>query len=266
MLVVFASTDDTASWQSVCLHGGIFAYYTALAEVIPYPSSRLSSLAGSLVVPLAARDGSELTGARNLLEGDSWVICVLEPIKAPLATGLEVLGEGLALVTRRDAAVLCSRQTTELRAASIEQTDAASRDEEIEVVATEVTAGIGRLNDHGLASNGAGCESQAGMSGSASCSEIGYFRDLRIACAAPAGLALAADGRSSETVGRLVIDSPWGVVGASVGAASVTAARGVRVRQGRVVGVAGQDRLANGCLSRPGATRFAAVPVASGLS
>jgi hypothetical protein len=44
-----------------------------------------------------ARDGSEFSWALNLLELEVWVVGILEPVKSPVATVLEELGECITL-------------------------------------------------------------------------------------------------------------------------------------------------------------------------
>ena len=113
-----------------------------------------------IVITLASRDVSQRRGALDLLEGEVWVIGVLEPVEAPLAAVLEQLGERVALVAGADTAVSLSSQTAPLGGAAVEDADAAAGDLDVEVVVGEVATGVGRLDDHGLASDGAGGEGQ----------------------------------------------------------------------------------------------------------
>lgn len=87
------------------------------------------------------------------------------------------------------------------------------------------------------------------------CTSIGVHleNNLRqlVAGAAPARLGLARKVDGGETVGELVINSPWGVVGTSVSSSSVASGLDARVGQGVVVLIASLDGLIDGGLAGP---------------
>jgi hypothetical protein len=116
----------------------------------------------AVVVAAASGASDELGWALDLTEAEARVVGVLEPVEAPVAAGLEGVGEPIALVAGRDAAVALAGQTAELGSASVEDADAAAGDVEIEVVAAKITASAGGLDDHLLASNRTGCEGEPG--------------------------------------------------------------------------------------------------------
>ena len=62
---------------------------------------------GAVVVARAARDGRELGRTRHLLEGDAWVVGVLEPVEAPVAALAQDLGHAgaVALLTSLEAVI-----------------------------------------------------------------------------------------------------------------------------------------------------------------
>lgn len=95
-------------------------------------------------------------------EGKRRVIRVLEPVKPPVAPGLEGVGERGALAAVRDTAVGGAGEAAELGLAAVEKADAAAGDVEVEVVASEVAAGGGGLDDHFLAGDGAVGEGESG--------------------------------------------------------------------------------------------------------
>jgi hypothetical protein len=84
-----------------------------------------------------------------------------------------------------------------------------------------------------------------------------------VAGTAPRRLGLAGEGRSRETVGKVVVHGPRGLVGAGEGRATITAGLGVGVADALEVCVAGVDGLVNEGLAGPRARRLAAVPVSA---
>lgn len=89
-------------------------------------------------------------------------------------------------------------------------------------------------------------------------------RDIRIASTAPAGLSATSKLGSSETVSKVVVDSPRGVVSTSKGrTTTLTTVDGVQVSDGVVFFVTSQSRGADFGLATPRARRLAAVPVSS---
>lgn len=116
------------------------------------------------LVPHAACLVRELLGACDLFEGNSWVVRILEPIKAPVATCLQLLREAVTLRARRNATVLLTpslRRCTPLGCACVVYADTASRHGKVKVVRSEVTASVGSLDNHLLAADGTRCECQS---------------------------------------------------------------------------------------------------------
>jgi len=72
----------------------------------PAASIPLVSVSPSLdAIPLATRLSHNLGRALDLLERDGRIVGTAEPVEAPVTTGLEVLGETVALAAAADAAV-----------------------------------------------------------------------------------------------------------------------------------------------------------------
>lgn len=113
-----------------------------------------------VVGPPAARAGNELGRALDLLEGEVRVVGVLEPIEAPVASGLETGRERGAFAPGADATVLSTGQTAELPGATVKETDTTARNVQIKMVGSKICAGAGRLNDHCLSCHGARSESE----------------------------------------------------------------------------------------------------------
>lgn len=111
----------------------------------------------------------------------------------------------------------------------------------IELRSADIVAGVGRLDDHGFAVDGP-------VAGEG---EFVALAACWVGC-----------GHGGETVGEVVVDGPWGLVGAHEGCASVLAAGlgGHTVGQGFVVDVAGFDGAGETGLG-PCAGGFAAVPL-----
>ena len=146
----------------------------------------------------------------------SHLVSTLEPVaEAELAARLELRRKLRASVAAK-ATVLGSptrRRSTPLSSASIEETDAATGDGKIELALADVGAGVGGLDDHLLARNRGGSESQL------------------VARAAGVGLGEASrDGR--KTVREVVGDDPGRLVGAHVGVSALTRRGGVGVGEG----------------------------------
>ena len=115
------------------------------------------------LVPDAAGLGGQLLGASDRLEADRWVISVLEPVEPPLASGLELRREAVAVRALRDAAVLlapaiCWRSP--LSSTGVEDAYTSTGDSKIEVVVSKVATRVGSLHNHLLAGDGTGCEGQ----------------------------------------------------------------------------------------------------------
>jgi hypothetical protein len=107
---------------------------------------------------------SQLTRACNLLERDIRVVRALEPVKPPVASSLQLLGETITLRARRDAAILLAPAvgwSTKLACTCVVNSNASAWHGDVEVVLSEVTAGVGGLDDHLLATDGSGCEGQS---------------------------------------------------------------------------------------------------------
>lgn len=114
-----------------------------------------------IVTASAARDGGDLGRALNLLEVEVRVVRIGKPVKPPEASLLEGLGHLLALFARAHPTILGPGDTAVLRGAAVEEADAAAGHEDVEVIVGDVAAGVGGLDDHGLAGDGAVGESQA---------------------------------------------------------------------------------------------------------
>ncbi len=106
------------------------------------------------LLPNATSLIGQCLGASNLLEGNTRVIRVLEPIEPPITSGLELRRETIALRARRDTAVLLAPaigRSTELRCARVEEAYAATGDSKVEVVVSKIATCVCGLNDHLLA-------------------------------------------------------------------------------------------------------------------
>ena len=89
------------------------------------------------------------------------VVSVVEPVEPPVAAVFEAGGETVALGPRRDASVaLAGQALAKLRGTPVKDAHTAAGYLKVELVAGEVAASVGGLDDHGLASDGAGGEGQ----------------------------------------------------------------------------------------------------------
>jgi hypothetical protein len=107
------------------------------------------------------------------------------------------------------------------------------------------------VHNHLLASNGGGGEGEL------------------VAGTAPRSLRSTGDVDSCVTVGKVVGDSVWRLVGAHVGRSSITSVDGVGVGKRRVLHIAGTDWARAGgktSLATPSTRRFAAIPVTGGFT
>lgn len=77
--------------------------------------------------------------------------------------------------------------------------------------------------------------------------------------AAPGRFCRACEVDSSETIGELVVDSPWGVAGASISSSSIASGLDAGVGQGIVALVASLDRVRNRGLAAPCTRSLAAI-------
>ena len=137
------------------------------------------------------------------------------------------------------------------------------------------------MDDHGLACDGTGGEGQAfkdlvcdecnekkgllGWMQSQSQPSRVERKHLRITSTAPATLIATIDGRRGEAIGKVVVDCPWRVVGASKGIASVAATLSIRSER-VVVLVASEGWSVDCCFTRPCTRRLAAIPVSGRMS
>jgi hypothetical protein len=177
-----------------------------------------------------------------------WVthlVSTLEPVtKAELATRLESRREFRASIAAKTT-VLGSparSRSAPLSAASVEQTNATTGDSEIELALADVAAGVGGLNDHLLACNRGGSESEL--------------------VARAAGIRLGEPGGDGgEAVGEVVGDDPGRLVGAHVGISALARGDGVEVGERRVVLVADGYGVRDVGLAGPRAGALAAVPL-----
>lgn len=109
----------------------------------------------------------------------------------------------------------------------------------VELRSADIVAGVGRLDDHGLPLDGP-------VAGEG---EFVALAACRVGCC-----------HGGETVGEVVVDGPWGLVGAHEGITSCAARLLCHaVGQGLVIDVAGLDGAGQARLS-PCAGRFAAIP------
>lgn len=97
---------------------------------------------GRIIVAAAAGTLNQLVRTLDLLEGEVWVVRVVEPVEAPVAAVFEGVGHGLALVAARDAAVLLACDSAELGGAAVVDAEPAARHEEVEMVGSEVASGV----------------------------------------------------------------------------------------------------------------------------
>lgn len=121
----------------------------------------------------------------------------------------------------------------------------------IELVPSKIPTSVCGLDNHLLSSHGTTCEGQL------------------VASTAPACFRSSGDVDRCVTVGQVVTDCPWGLVGALIGG-STTAARGsVGVENWLVLGIAHLYRSGSSGeveLSGPCTRWFAAVPISRGDS
>jgi hypothetical protein len=140
----------------------------------PHLSRRLSiSNAATLV--------RQSLGASDLLEAHVRVISILKPVEPPITTWLELFGEAVTSRALGDAAVLLApalRWRTPLVRTRVEETYSATYTmvsvlswgvwerglrtwhSDVEVVLAEITASVGGLHNHLLATDRTGCERQ----------------------------------------------------------------------------------------------------------
>lgn len=98
-----------------------FPWQTLFPHPLDLPSAHLT--------PLAPRLLDQLGGAADLLERDGRVVGAAEPVEAPLAAGLEGVGEAVAVGARVDAAVAVAPAVgggAPLVGAAVEDADAAA--------------------------------------------------------------------------------------------------------------------------------------------
>jgi hypothetical protein len=173
------------------------------------------------------------------------LVSTLEPIaETKLATRLKSRRQLRASVAAKTT-VLGSptrSRSTPLSTASVEETNTATRDGEIELALADISAGVGGLDDHLLAGNRGGSE-----------------REL-VARAAGVGLG-EAGGDGGEAVCEVVGDDPGRLVGAHVGISALARGGGVEVGEGRVVLVADGYGVRDVGLVGPRAGALAAVPL-----
>jgi len=125
LLVCFSPRNDTSDRQSqkqpnthIQQHAPQHSHYpsplskkltTDLPRILWGPGRNGARPRGSLIddvpVPGAAALGRDGSGARNLAEVDTRVVCPAEPVVAPVAAGLERRREAIAGGARSDAAV-----------------------------------------------------------------------------------------------------------------------------------------------------------------
>ena len=124
----------------------------------------LSSREIAIILARTSRDGNNLRRTLNLLKVEIGIVGIVEPVKAPEAAVLEGLGHALALVAGADAAVLRAGDPAVLGRAAVEEADAATGHEDVELVIGDVAAGVGRLDDHCLAGGRAVSEGESALS------------------------------------------------------------------------------------------------------
>lgn len=147
---------------------------------------------------------NNLSRASNLSEGNIWVIRSVPPVPSPGATLANDVWDDRALVLARNTTVSSAPSVSSsvvLGSTSVEDSDTSSWHGNVKVVGSQITAGVGGLDNHLLAGGWAGGEGEL------------------VAGAAPGGLGLAVDADGGETVGEVVVDYPWLLVGAHVGGA-----------------------------------------------
>lgn len=91
------------------------------------------------------------------------------------------------------------------------------------MVASEITTGISGLHNHLLSGKGSRGKGQL------------------ITCAAPRALASSSNVNGGVSIGEVLTDSPWGLVGTHVGASAITARCRVEVCERAVIDVASGD-------------------------
>jgi hypothetical protein len=103
-----------------------------------------------------------LLGTSDLLPAYIWVVCVAEPVKTPIAAGLERCGQSIAVIAVSNATVVGTPYiTTILLRAALSRTFATAWDDKVELVVPKVIAGSRHLNDHLLAVDGTRSKCQA---------------------------------------------------------------------------------------------------------
>lgn len=173
------------------------------------------------------------------------LVSTLEPIaEAELATRLESRRELRASVAAKTTVLSTPTRSRSapLSTASVEETNTTTGDSEIELALANVAASVGGLDDHLLACNGGGSESEL--------------------VARAAGVRLRkTSGDGGEAVGEVVGNDPGRLVGAHVGISALAGGGGVEVGEGRVVLVADGYGVRDVGLAGPRAGALAAVPL-----
>jgi len=165
-----------------------------------------------LVIPHAARDVGDGSWASNCLPVDAWVVRSREPVKAEVAARLNDGRQVGALIPAADTTILSATiPATILSWAAVIDTNTTTWNEQIKLIASEISSGVGSLDNHSLSGYGTGSKGKL------------------VALAAPARLASTRNVDSREAISKVAIDSPWLVAGTSV-CGSSTIAAGLDIR------------------------------------
>jgi hypothetical protein len=114
-----------------------------------------------VIVTTAVGDVGQRLRTGDFLPADGWVICVPEPIESPVTTTLQGWRQCVAILAVSDAAEVSAEDICAvLLCAALAGSFASTRYGQVELVASEIVAGVGDLHDHLLSIDRAGGKSE----------------------------------------------------------------------------------------------------------
>lgn len=179
------------------------------------------------------------------------IIGVFEPIEPEVASRLQVFRQLTAFGFAIDSSVSFTPsviRSAPLRRAPIEDSQTTTRHLQIEMILTQITSGIDRLNHESLAL----------------CRTIGEIQS--VARAANFSFRFPTEVDSGETIGQVIIDGPWLIGVAHETRTTLATAFGILVNRGLSILLARGHGRCDWSFSTPTAAHFAAIPVTSGFS
>jgi hypothetical protein len=102
--------------------------------------------------------------ARNFMEIHIWIVCILEPIKAEIASISELPSRQISTLAAVSISTICIPHpcTIELFGAALRKLpDTAARNSKVEVVGVEIAASVSYLNNHLFSSERSGCKCES---------------------------------------------------------------------------------------------------------